>query len=171
MSTDSSIVHVNTLKGTAQTLLHKDCQPLHTVGCHPKQPCVAMGNGRGVLKVWDYNNKVIICSRVFETETNIQCVTFDPQGEPVCLLTFSAPAWICHYLFWSKVLLFSSLNRIIPGSRLWQWSCSHTEFQHFTKWCRWVFPLHQRQHPSNHFLLRLKVSCHCGKQALFDYQV
>lgn len=92
MSTVSSIVHVNTPKGTAQILLHKDCEPLHTVACHPKQPTVAMGNERGVLNVWDYNNKVIICSRVFKTEKNIQCVTFDPQGEPVRLLIVSAPA-------------------------------------------------------------------------------
>lgn len=94
MSTLSSIAHVNTLKGTAQILLHKDCEPLHAVACHPKQPNVAMGNERGVLKVWDYNNKVIICNRVFETERNIQRVTFDPQGEPVHLLIVSAPAWI-----------------------------------------------------------------------------
>lgn len=41
-----------------------------------------MANDSGVLKVWDYDKKVIICSRVFETETTIQCITFDPQGEP-----------------------------------------------------------------------------------------
>lgn len=54
---------------------------MRAVCCHPKQPHVVMGNKRGVLQVWDYNNKVIICIRVFEIETNIQCVTFDPQGE------------------------------------------------------------------------------------------
>ncbi|XP_070760940.1 cilia- and flagella-associated protein 251 [Enoplosus armatus] len=76
----STVVHVNTQKGIPQILLHEDCEPLHAVACHPKQPVVAMGNQRGVLKVWDYNNKVIIGTRVFETEKQIQCVTFDPQG-------------------------------------------------------------------------------------------
>nr|XP_046243479.1 cilia- and flagella-associated protein 251 [Scatophagus argus] len=80
VSTVSSIVHVNTQKGTSQILLHKDCKPLHAVACHPKQPAVAMGIESGVLKVWDYNNKVVTCSRVFEAEKQIQCVTFDPQG-------------------------------------------------------------------------------------------
>ncbi|XP_071339121.1 cilia- and flagella-associated protein 251 [Trachinotus anak] len=76
----STVVHVNTQKSVPQILLHEDCHPLHAVACHPKQPAVAMGNHMGTLKVWDYNNKVIICKRVFETEKQIQCVTFDPQG-------------------------------------------------------------------------------------------
>ncbi|XP_076587906.1 cilia- and flagella-associated protein 251 [Chaetodon auriga] len=76
----STVVHVNALKGTSQILLHEGGEPVHAVACHPKQPAVAMGNQRGILNVWDYNNKVIICSRVFETEKQIQCVTFDPQG-------------------------------------------------------------------------------------------
>ncbi|XP_045891986.1 cilia- and flagella-associated protein 251 isoform X2 [Micropterus dolomieu] len=76
----STVVHVNTQKGIPHILLHEDCEPLHAVSCHPKQPAVAMGNQRGILKVWDYNNKVVICRRVFETEKHIQCVTFDPQG-------------------------------------------------------------------------------------------
>ncbi|XP_074493952.1 cilia- and flagella-associated protein 251 [Sebastes fasciatus] len=76
----STVAHVDTQKGTCEILLHKECEPIHAVACHPKQPAVAMGNRRGVLKVWDYNDKVVIYSRVFETEKQIQCVTFDPQG-------------------------------------------------------------------------------------------
>lgn len=82
MSTASStVVHVNTQTGVPQILLHKESEPVHALACHPKQPAVAMGNQRGVLKVWDYENKVIIGRRVFETEEQIQCVTFDSQGE------------------------------------------------------------------------------------------
>lgn len=72
-----------------QILLHEDHESLDAVACHPNQPAVAMGNRRGILKVWDYNNKVIIGRRVFETEKQIRCVTFDPQGEPVRLLNVS----------------------------------------------------------------------------------
>ncbi|XP_068166918.1 cilia- and flagella-associated protein 251 [Antennarius striatus] len=80
VSTVTSIVHVNTQKGSSQILLRNDSQPLHAVACHPKQPAVAMGNQSGVLKVWDYTKKEIIYSRVFETERQIQCIAFDPQG-------------------------------------------------------------------------------------------
>lgn len=96
MSTVSStVVHVNTQKGVPQILLHEDREPLHAVACHPKQPAVAMGNQRGILKVWDYTNKVILCSRVFETEKQIQCVTFDPQGEPNTLTDNDATNQCC----------------------------------------------------------------------------
>ncbi|XP_060894912.1 cilia- and flagella-associated protein 251 [Labrus mixtus] len=76
----SKVVHVNAQKRSPQLLLDEDSEPVHAVACHPKQPTVAMGNHRGVLKVWDYDSKVIVCSRVFETERLIQCLSFDPQG-------------------------------------------------------------------------------------------
>lgn len=92
VTTVSSVVHVNTQKGSPQVLLHKDDKPLHAVACHPKQPAVAMGNQSGLLNVWDYINKVIMCSRVFEAEKPIQCVTFDPRGEPTPILAVSVAA-------------------------------------------------------------------------------
>ncbi|KAK5932477.1 hypothetical protein CgunFtcFv8_004179 [Champsocephalus gunnari] len=76
----STVVHVNTQNGRLDILLHKECGPIHAVACHPEQPTVAIGNHKGVLKVWDSDTKVILCSRVFETEKKIQCVTFDTQG-------------------------------------------------------------------------------------------
>ncbi|XP_058492538.1 cilia- and flagella-associated protein 251 [Solea solea] len=76
----STVVYVNTQKGISQMLLHEDSDPLHAVACHPKQPAVVMGNHSGILKVWDYNNNAMLCKRVFETERQIQCVTYDPQG-------------------------------------------------------------------------------------------
>ncbi|XP_069555476.1 cilia- and flagella-associated protein 251 [Brachyistius frenatus] len=76
----SKVVHVNRQSGIPQILLHESYEPLHTVVCHPSQPAVAMGNQGGILKVWDYNNKEIIGSVAFETERQIQCVTFDPKG-------------------------------------------------------------------------------------------
>ncbi|KAK9523373.1 hypothetical protein VZT92_019769 [Zoarces viviparus] len=76
----STVVHVDTQQGIPQILLQNGREPILAVACHPKQPVVAMGNQRGVLKVWNYDNKAVLCSRVFETEGQIQCVTFDPQG-------------------------------------------------------------------------------------------
>ncbi|XP_068461278.1 cilia- and flagella-associated protein 251 [Clinocottus analis] len=76
----STVVHVNMQNGDSQILLEKESETIHAVACHPKQAAVVMGNQRGVLKVWDYDNKVILSKRVFETKENIQCVTFDSQG-------------------------------------------------------------------------------------------
>ncbi|KAF3851124.1 hypothetical protein F7725_012896 [Dissostichus mawsoni] len=85
----STVVHVNTQNGRLDILLHEECGPIHAVACHPEQPTVAIGNHKGVLKVWDSDTKVIICSRIFETEKQIQCVTFDPQ-DSIHHITFSS---------------------------------------------------------------------------------
>ncbi|XP_071776483.2 cilia- and flagella-associated protein 251 [Centroberyx gerrardi] len=76
----STVVHVNAEGGVPQILLHEHCEPLHAVACHPKQPVVVMGSHSGILKMWDYNSKLTITSRVFETEKEIQYIAFDPQG-------------------------------------------------------------------------------------------
>uniref|UniRef100_A0A3B4ZRR4 Cilia- and flagella-associated protein 251 n=1 Tax=Stegastes partitus TaxID=144197 RepID=A0A3B4ZRR4_9TELE len=76
----STVVHVNKQSSIPQILLHDNTELLPTVACHPHLPAVVMGTKRGILEVWDYNNKVITGSRVFETETQIQCVAFDPKG-------------------------------------------------------------------------------------------
>ncbi|CAG5923463.1 unnamed protein product [Menidia menidia] len=76
----AKVVHVNTQSGTSQTLLHENYEPLCALACHPSQPAVAMGNQQGFLKLWDYNNKAVIVSRAFDTERDIQCITFDPKG-------------------------------------------------------------------------------------------
>lgn len=82
MSTVSSkVLHVNTQSGIVQTLSLQHCDPLCAVACHPSQPVVAIGSQDGFLKVWDYNSKVIIGWRAFESDRNIQCITFDPNGE------------------------------------------------------------------------------------------
>lgn len=81
VTTVSSIVHVKALESETHMLLKKECEPLRAVACHPKQSTVAMGNGNGVLKVWDYNSKTIVCSRTFEN-ADIRCLAFDSQGMP-----------------------------------------------------------------------------------------
>lgn len=91
----STVVHVNTQKGIHEILLREDSDPLHAVACHPKQPYLVTGNHKGILKVYDYNKKVIICRRVFETEKQIQCVTFDPQGESICQMNVVARNKCC----------------------------------------------------------------------------
>ncbi|KAJ7994271.1 hypothetical protein DPEC_G00264160 [Dallia pectoralis] len=79
LSTDSATV-VQVTAGVLQTLLREHREALHAVACHPHHPRVAMGSHSGVLKVWDYERKVSICSRVFETDEQIQCIAYDPKG-------------------------------------------------------------------------------------------
>ncbi|XP_035382412.1 cilia- and flagella-associated protein 251 [Electrophorus electricus] len=76
----ATVVHVTRRGSVAQTLLREHEGPLHTVACHPKQPLVAMGSHSGILKVWDYEQKVVISSRDFHPDKQIQCITYDPQG-------------------------------------------------------------------------------------------
>ncbi|XP_057688828.1 cilia- and flagella-associated protein 251 isoform X2 [Corythoichthys intestinalis] len=79
-SSTSTVVHVNVERGTWRVLLQENCHPLHAVACHPKQPAFVMGNHRGALKVWDYQQKRTVRKTVVEKEKEIQCVAIDPQG-------------------------------------------------------------------------------------------
>ncbi|KAK0138139.1 Cilia- and flagella-associated protein 251 [Merluccius polli] len=75
----ATVVHVKTQGGVPQTLLREHSAPLHALACHPRWPILAMGSHSGILKVCDYNTKLTLASRVYESE-KIQCLTFDPQG-------------------------------------------------------------------------------------------
>ncbi|XP_016119496.1 WD repeat-containing protein 66-like, partial [Sinocyclocheilus grahami] len=79
-TTHATAVHVNAQINVPQTLLKEHVEPLETVACHPKQPLVAMGSHSGTIKVWDYEHKKAVCSRVFQPHKQIQCITYDPQG-------------------------------------------------------------------------------------------
>lgn len=107
MSTASSTVfHVNIQNDSTQILLHENCDPIHAVACHPKQPVVAMGNHGGILKVWNYKTKVILCRKVFEKNEKIQCIAFDPHGEPVYFLSKCFSFMTFHYILQHKPLCF-----------------------------------------------------------------
>ncbi|XP_018919163.2 cilia- and flagella-associated protein 251 [Cyprinus carpio] len=79
-TTHATAVHVNAQRNVPQTLLKEHVEPLEAVACHPKQPLVAMGSHSGTIKVWDYEHKEAVCSRVFLPHKQIQCITYDPQG-------------------------------------------------------------------------------------------
>ncbi|XP_048044242.1 cilia- and flagella-associated protein 251 isoform X2 [Megalobrama amblycephala] len=79
-TTCATVVHVNAQRNVLQTLLKEHAEPLEAVACHPKQPLVAMGSHSGTIKVWDYESKEVVCSRVFRPHKQIQCITYDPQG-------------------------------------------------------------------------------------------
>ncbi|KAG9261402.1 cilia- and flagella-associated protein 251 [Astyanax mexicanus] len=76
----AALVHVNVQGSVAQSLLKEHVESLDAVACHPKHPLVAMGGHSGLLKVWDYEKKTVVFSRVFNTDKQIQCMAYDPQG-------------------------------------------------------------------------------------------
>ncbi|XP_021332247.2 cilia- and flagella-associated protein 251 [Danio rerio] len=76
----ATVVHVNTQTNVPKSLLREHAEPLEAVACHPKQPLVAMGSHSGTIKVWDYQHKEAVCSRVFLSHKQIQCIAYDPQG-------------------------------------------------------------------------------------------
>lgn len=80
-TTQATVVHVNTQNNILQPLLKEHAEPLGAVACHPKQPLVAMGSHSGIIKVWDYERKEAVSSRVFQSHKKIKCITYDPQGE------------------------------------------------------------------------------------------
>ncbi|XP_030593579.1 cilia- and flagella-associated protein 251 isoform X2 [Archocentrus centrarchus] len=79
-SASHGVIHVNAESLITQTVLHEEYKPIYAVACHPSQPTVVIGNHGGILKMWDYNTKMITGRKVFKTEKQIQCVTFDPTG-------------------------------------------------------------------------------------------
>ncbi|XP_031611159.1 cilia- and flagella-associated protein 251 isoform X1 [Oreochromis aureus] len=74
------VVHVNAESLITRIVLDEDYEPIHAVTCHPSQSAVVIGNQGGILEMWDYSSKVRSGRKVFKTEKQIQCVTFDPKG-------------------------------------------------------------------------------------------
>ncbi|XP_051981544.1 cilia- and flagella-associated protein 251-like [Xyrauchen texanus] len=79
-TTRATVVYVNAQRNVPLTLLEEHEEHLEAVACHPKQPLVAMGSYSGTIKVWNYERKEAVCSRVFQLHKQIQCITYDPQG-------------------------------------------------------------------------------------------
>ncbi|XP_042613331.1 cilia- and flagella-associated protein 251-like [Cyprinus carpio] len=78
-TTHATAVDVNAQRNVPQTLLKEHTEPLEAVACHPKQPLITMGSHSGTIKIWDYECKEAICSRVFRPHKQILCITYDPQ--------------------------------------------------------------------------------------------
>nr|XP_015221480.1 PREDICTED: WD repeat-containing protein 66 [Lepisosteus oculatus]XP_015221481.1 PREDICTED: WD repeat-containing protein 66 [Lepisosteus oculatus]XP_015221482.1 PREDICTED: WD repeat-containing protein 66 [Lepisosteus oculatus]XP_015221483.1 PREDICTED: WD repeat-containing protein 66 [Lepisosteus oculatus] len=79
-TTNATVVHITAEGSKLETLVQEHFEAVHAVACHPGRPLVSMASNCGILKVWDYQSKTCICSRIFETEKHIQCMMYDPQG-------------------------------------------------------------------------------------------
>ncbi|XP_048467541.1 cilia- and flagella-associated protein 251 [Rhincodon typus] len=77
---DAKVAHVTGEGCKLEMLLQEHGAALHAIACNPVQPFICMGSYCGLLKVWDYEKKEPICSRLFGTGNYIQCVTYNEAG-------------------------------------------------------------------------------------------
>uniref|UniRef100_A0A4W3HV19 Cilia- and flagella-associated protein 251 n=1 Tax=Callorhinchus milii TaxID=7868 RepID=A0A4W3HV19_CALMI len=79
-TTDATVVHVTGDGCKLEILLQEHNFPLHAICCHPTYPILCMGSYSGLLKLWNYEEKKYISSRIFGMGNYINCVAFDNTG-------------------------------------------------------------------------------------------
>ncbi|XP_072921672.1 cilia- and flagella-associated protein 251 isoform X2 [Hemitrygon akajei] len=77
---DGTVAHVTGDGCKLEMLLQEHCAAVQAIACHPSQPLICIGSYCGLLKVWDYEKKKPICSRLFGTGNYIQCATYNKTG-------------------------------------------------------------------------------------------
>ncbi|XP_078410785.1 cilia- and flagella-associated protein 251 [Cetorhinus maximus] len=77
---DATVAHVTGDGCKLEVLLQEHGAAVHAIACHPAQPLICMGSYCGLLKVWNYEKKEPLCSRLFGTGNYIQCVTYNEAG-------------------------------------------------------------------------------------------
>lgn len=65
--------------GFARVLAEHDAA-VHAIATSPTKPWICIGSFAGLLKIWNYETKQCVVTRVFDKGTNIQCLAFDPSG-------------------------------------------------------------------------------------------
>lgn len=79
-TSDASVYHL-TVDGTKlEKLFVEPRDAICTISCHPYQPLIAIGSFCGMIKVWDYEQKKYLFSRVFEKGLGVQSLTYNPEG-------------------------------------------------------------------------------------------
>uniref|UniRef100_A0A8C5KQT2 Cilia- and flagella-associated protein 251 n=1 Tax=Jaculus jaculus TaxID=51337 RepID=A0A8C5KQT2_JACJA len=77
---DATVYHL-TADGTKLEKLFKEPKDaICAIACHPYQPLIAIGSICGMIKVWDYETKKYLFSRVFEKGLGVQSLTYNPEG-------------------------------------------------------------------------------------------
>ncbi|GCC24021.1 hypothetical protein chiPu_0002420 [Chiloscyllium punctatum] len=77
---DATVAHVTGDGCKLEMLLQEHGAAVHAIACNPAQPFICMGSYCGLLKVWNYEKKEPVCSRLFGTGNYIQCVTYNKAG-------------------------------------------------------------------------------------------
>uniref|UniRef100_A0A8C6K0V0 Cilia- and flagella-associated protein 251 n=1 Tax=Melopsittacus undulatus TaxID=13146 RepID=A0A8C6K0V0_MELUD len=78
-TSDATVFRVATDGMSFEKLMEEAKQAVNAIACHPRQACLALGSHCGLLKVWDYEQREYLVSRIFP-EASIQCLSYDPEG-------------------------------------------------------------------------------------------
>uniref|UniRef100_A0A672UB79 Cilia- and flagella-associated protein 251 n=1 Tax=Strigops habroptila TaxID=2489341 RepID=A0A672UB79_STRHB len=78
-TTDATVFRVATDGINFEKVMEEAKQAVNAIACHPRQARLAVGSHCGLLKVWDYEQREYLVSRIFP-EASIQCLSYDPEG-------------------------------------------------------------------------------------------
>ncbi|XP_073079669.1 cilia- and flagella-associated protein 251 isoform X1 [Manis javanica] len=79
-TSDATVYHL-TIDGTKlEKIFVEPKDAICAISCHPYQPLIAIGSFCGMIKVWDYEKKKYLFSRVFEKGCGVQSLTYNPEG-------------------------------------------------------------------------------------------
>uniref|UniRef100_A0A671EE43 Cilia- and flagella-associated protein 251 n=1 Tax=Rhinolophus ferrumequinum TaxID=59479 RepID=A0A671EE43_RHIFE len=79
-TSDATVYHLTTDGTKLEKLLVEPKDAIYAISCHPYQPLIAIGSFCGMIKVWDYERKKYLFSRVFEKGLGVQSLTYNPEG-------------------------------------------------------------------------------------------
>ncbi|XP_074177593.1 cilia- and flagella-associated protein 251 isoform X7 [Rhinolophus sinicus] len=79
-TSDATVYHLTTDGTKLEKLLVEPKDAICAISCHPYQPLIAIGSFCGMIKVWDYERKKYLFSRVFEKGLGVQSLTYNPEG-------------------------------------------------------------------------------------------
>ncbi|KAM9194215.1 cilia- and flagella-associated protein 251 [Dugong dugon] len=79
-TSDATVYHLTADGTKLEKLFVEPKDAICAVACHPYQPLLAIGSLCGMIKVWDYESKTYLFSRVFEKGIGVQSLTYNPEG-------------------------------------------------------------------------------------------
>ncbi|KAI5166293.1 hypothetical protein MUG91_G44n138 [Manis pentadactyla] len=79
-TSDATVYHLTTDGTKLEKIFVEPKDAICAISCHPYQPLIAIGSFCGMIKVWDYEKKEYLFSRVFEKGRGVQSLTYNPEG-------------------------------------------------------------------------------------------
>lgn len=102
-TSDATVYHLTADGTKLEKLFVEPKDAICAISCHPYQPLIAIGSFCGMIKVWDYEEKKYLFSRVFEKGLGVQSLTYNPEGIFIIsaylgLQVKNRPRWLCPWL-------------------------------------------------------------------------
>ncbi|XP_060048634.1 cilia- and flagella-associated protein 251 [Erinaceus europaeus] len=79
-TSDATVYHLTADGTKLEKLLVEPKDSICAIACHPYQPLLTIGSFCGMIKVWNYEKKKYLFSRVFEKGLGVQSLTYNPEG-------------------------------------------------------------------------------------------